>query len=129
MFALPGGFVGTMTTWFVTRNRRRVDDTENLLDTLKRQSDDISNLYRELGAIRRAIEKRNFCRYLPVCPVDVELRRAKGYKVNNPVQRERQRDGTGNYNLEACDGTTISGIPPPERDADRAITTGSDVPG
>lgn len=135
MYVLPGGCLGSFATWLVNRKQRRIDTGnaanaayEKLLDTLNRQSDDISNLYKELGYIRRAVEKRNICRYLAACPVDVELRRAKNYYPGSPRAANGQREGAGNYNGEACDGSTITGIPPPAPRRDYEFTTVGRIP-
>lgn len=120
MYVLPAGCAGSFATWLVNRRQRKIETGnaaneayEKLLDLLNRQGDDIIKLYEKVGHIQRAIEKRNGCHYLSVCPVDRELRRAKGYQPGNPPTANGQRDGADNYNGEACDGSTITGIPPP----------------
>ncbi|MEG2555530.1 MAG: hypothetical protein RSA53_05490 [Odoribacter sp.] len=135
-WGLPSGFVCALVSWFAGRKRSKIEDNrsandayENLLDTLNRQSDDIQKLYNELGYIRRAIEKRNVCRYLANCPVDVELRRAKGYHANNPKPRDRQREGADHYNCDSGEGSRVSGIPPPNGEGGDGIAAQDDVSG
>lgn len=128
-WALPSGFIGALITWMANRGKRETDSLERLLDALNRQSDDISNLYKELGYIRRAVEKRNACRYLAMCPVDVELRKTKGFNQQSHSPRERQREGDGNYNSEAIDGTVIAGKPPPGFEGDHEPDPGGDIHG
>lgn len=105
--------VGGVVGWWVARINRRVDSQKQLLDTLDRQANDIAGLYEEMGFIRRAVEKRNACRYLPVCPVDVELRKQKR-NYRQPQPHNRQRNGPDSYNIENPDGTPDASRPPPE---------------
>lgn len=104
-----GGIVG----WWVARINRRVDSQKQLLDALDRQNEDLAKVYEEMGYIRRAVERRNTCRYLPVCPVDVELRRYKTvYRQQKP--HPRQYKGEGNHHTDPDDSSTVTGRPPPE---------------
>ena len=117
-WALPSGLAGAIT-WIVNKRQRKIQSDkavneayENLSLTLKTQSDDIKNLNKELGFIRRAVEMRNVCRYYPICPVDAELRGQKGSKG---LQRggDGQRDRENGNNPGTREGTPGSGRPPP----------------
>lgn len=101
-WALPSGLAGAITWLFNKRQRKIQSDKavneayENLSTTLKNQSDDIKNLYKELGFIRRAVEMRNICRYYAVCPVDAVLRGQKSSKGKTNCNGQRDRENGDN---------------------------------
>ncbi|WP_146216400.1 hypothetical protein [Sanguibacteroides justesenii] len=117
-WALPSGLAGAIT-WIVNKRQREIQSDkaineayENLSTTLKNQSDDIKNLYRELGLVRRAVERRNICRYYAICPVDAELRGQKGSKgIQASVNGQRDRENGDNPGTR--DSSPGTSRPPP----------------
>lgn len=105
--------VGPAIGWLAARITRRVDSQKQLLDALDRQNKDIVKLYREMGIIRRAVESRNLCRYIKVCPVDYALRKAP--TIDRKLHtNHRQYSPDEDVDDETCDDFTTTGRPPPE---------------
>jgi hypothetical protein len=105
--------VGPAIGWLAARITRRVDSQKQLLDALDRQNKDIVKLYTEMGIIRRAVERRNQCRYINVCPVDYALR--KSPVVDRKLHADsRQYCVDENSDSETYDGSSVTGRPPPE---------------
>lgn len=105
--------VGPAIGWIAARITRRTDSQKQLLDTLERQADDIAELYENMGYVLRALNKRNVCRYIAVCPVDAELRKVKRGQANRKP-RNRQYNGPDDYESTGVECTPDTGRPPPE---------------
>ncbi len=105
--------VGPAIGWLTARITRRVDSQKQLLDALDLQNKDIVKLYREIGIIRRAIERRNQCRYIKACPVDQALREL--LTVNRQLHTNDQPDYADDDTCnETNDELSITSRPPPE---------------
>lgn len=71
---------------------------DEIVEPLKQE---INAIRKELGKLRRAVEKSNSCRFATNCPVRDELQKpektGEDYLPRQPVQRKRIRSDTARY--------------------------------
>jgi len=99
---IPGGSLGAVITWIVsktirnTREKKEIHDTyktlyEHISGTLENLQDEVDNLHKELGRFRRAISKIYGCSYYPDCPVQHELQNSEGNSNKNNAGESRRQ--------------------------------------
>jgi hypothetical protein len=118
---IPAGGIGSVVAWLTSRTLRNVrkkkeiSDTyktlyENISETLINVEDELAEIHKEMGKLRRAIARAPSCRYYDNCPVQHELQREqKG--DGKPKGRKRQRAGQGGSDGGICDrsGVEVAG--------------------
>ena len=76
---------------------------DEIVEPLKQE---INAIRKELGKLRRAVEKSNSCRFATNCPVRDELQKpektGEDYLPRQPVQRKRIRSDTAAGTSEHC---------------------------